>query len=219
MCFSATASFVTAGVTGVIGVAALIRAREPAALPMAAVPLVFAAQQALEGLLWLTLPVAPDSPGTGTLSLVFLLFAYVIWPVYAPLAALSIEPSPMRRRLIGACLLVGLATAGYLLAGLLSYSHSALIEGGHIVYDREVDQPDGILPPYLLATAGALALSSWPAVRALAGVIGVGYLVALVLYWNAFVSVWCFFAAAASMLILAHFQHVRAAAGAGAREA
>jgi len=29
MCFSAAASFVTAGITGVVGIAALTRAREP----------------------------------------------------------------------------------------------------------------------------------------------------------------------------------------------
>lgn len=212
MCFSATASFLSAGVTGVIGFAAVARARTRRELPMAAIPLVFSAQQAVEGLLWLTLPNAPDGPATSALTLAFLLFAEVLWPVYAPLAALLIEPSARRARALLACLLGGAAVAGFLLAGLLTGRHSALIDGGHIVYDRGGAQPEWVLMSYLLATTLALALSSWPAIRILASVIAIGYGVAYFLYWNAFISVWCFFAAAASVIVLAHFGMARAEA-------
>jgi hypothetical protein len=59
MCFSAAASFVTAGVTGAIGAVALTRVNEPRELPLAATPILFALQQSIEGLLWLNLPIAP----------------------------------------------------------------------------------------------------------------------------------------------------------------
>ncbi|MEW5962470.1 MAG: DUF6629 family protein [Pseudomonadota bacterium] len=212
MCFSATASFLSAGVTGVIGLAAVARARTRRELPMAAVPLVFSAQQTVEGLLWLTLPNAPDGPATSALTLAFLLFAEVLWPVYAPLAALLIEPSARRARALLVCLLSGTAVAGYLLIGLLTGRPGAVIDGGHIVYDRASPQPEWVLMSYLLATTLALALSSWPVIRVLASVIAIGYGVAYFLYWNAFISVWCFFAAAASVIVLAHFEMARVAA-------
>lgn len=211
MCFSATASFVSAGVTGVLGLAAVTRANTRRELPMAAIPLLFSVQQTIEGLLWLTLPTALDGPATSTLTLAFLLFAEVLWPVYAPLAALLIEPSIARWRTLLACLVSGMAVAGYLLTGLLTHAHSAAIQGGHIVYDRGGAQPEWVLMLYLLATTLALALSSWPAIRVLASVIAIGYGVAYFLYWNAFISVWCFFAAAASVIVLAHFEIARAA--------
>lgn len=210
MCFSATASFITAGATGAIGLVAMTRARSGAELPLAAMPALFAIQQAVEGLLWVTLPVAPASPGSTVLTSIFLLFADVLWPIYAPLAVLLIEPSPQRRRLILGCLLAGVAVALYLLIGPHTHPHTAVINGGHIVYDREAGPPALVVLPYLVATVLALALSSWPTMRMLAALIALGYATAYVLYWHAFISVWCFFAAAASVLILAHFERARA---------
>jgi hypothetical protein len=58
MNYSMCASFVTAGLTGAIGIIALTRVSEPRQLPFAATPLFFAVQQGIEGLLWLNLPLA-----------------------------------------------------------------------------------------------------------------------------------------------------------------
>ena len=58
MCFSATASFTAAAVAGSIGAVTLWKAaklRDPALLPIAAFPALFALQQTVEGLLWLEL--------------------------------------------------------------------------------------------------------------------------------------------------------------------
>ena len=85
MCFSATASFVTAGVIAVIGVVSLSRARDPRTLPLATIPVVFAVQQGIEGLLWLNLPFAPDGSISTALTFLYLFTAQVFWPVYAPI--------------------------------------------------------------------------------------------------------------------------------------
>ena len=74
MCFSAPASFVTAGITGAIGIVALTRVGEPRELPLAAPPLLFALQQSIEGLLWLNLPLAPDGSLSTALTLLYLIF-------------------------------------------------------------------------------------------------------------------------------------------------
>ena len=55
MCFSASASFVAAGVIGTIGLATLRHVREPRTLLFAAVPLLFAFHQLCEGFDWLGL--------------------------------------------------------------------------------------------------------------------------------------------------------------------
>ncbi len=77
----------------------LTRANGPSALPLAATPALFAVQQAIEGLPWLEPPAAPDGSASTGLTPLFLLFAEVLWPVYAPIAVMLIEPDPRRRRL------------------------------------------------------------------------------------------------------------------------
>jgi len=97
MCFSATASFLAAGVTGAIAIATIARARGPRELPLAAAPLFFAVQQGLEGLLWLHLTATPPHWASIPLTYSFLLLAQVFWPIYAPLTVWLVEPSPQRR--------------------------------------------------------------------------------------------------------------------------
>ena len=215
MCFSATASFVTAGITGAAGIAALSRAREPREWPVAAVPLIFAVQQSIEGLLWLQLPVAPDSASSTFLTYLYLLFAEVWWPLYAPLACLLIEPIKLRRLAMGACLSVGLVVAAYYLVAIFTHPHAARVLGGHIVYVTEAPISYPLGTAYLVATGIGIALSSHRAMVVLAAIVIAGAYLSYTLYWESFVSVWCFFAAAASVVILAHFErahrrHLRA---------
>ncbi len=211
MCFSAPASFVAAAVTGAAGIAAVARSSDSRELPLAAVPVFFAVQQAIEGVLWLTLPVAPDSPQASLLTDAFLLFALVFWPAFAPLVAWLIEPDQQRRRLLLVPLAIGLGVAAYLLWTLAIGDHGASVVGGHIVYENNPGAPFGVGVLYLLATAGGPALSSIRTVNLLAVLLLVGSIIAYVVYTDAFVSVWCFFAAAASAIILTHFERVRAA--------
>jgi hypothetical protein len=209
MCFSATASFVTAGVTGAIGIVSLTRVAGPRELPLAATPICFALQQCIEGALWLSLPVAPDAPGAANLTLLFLLFAQVFWPSYVPFAVLLIEPNRRRRRIVLACLALGGGISVWLLWSLLSHSHAAVILDGHVVYVTEPRHSAGVSLAYLAATSLAPVLSSRRIVAALGAIILVGCVVAYVFYWQAFASVWCFFAAAASVLILGYFEQSR----------
>jgi hypothetical protein len=209
MCFSASASFVTAGLTGAIGVASLTLVNGPRELPLAGVPLLFALQQSVEGLLWINLPSAPDAAIGKDLTVCFLFFAEVFWPVYAPLAIWLIEPGSVRRRLMLLCLAVGVGVSCVLLWSLLTRSHCASILDDHIVYVTEGRHSSILSIGYLVATSLPLMLSSRRTLLALGTIVLVGSVVAHIFYWEAFVSVWCFFAAAASVVILFHFQSSR----------
>lgn len=206
MCFSATASFVTAGITASAGIAALSRTHTPREWPLAAVPLVFAAQQSVEGLLWLQLPTTTDGPSTTFLTYLFLLFAEVLWPVYAPVACLLVEPNKQRRLAMAACLIIGLAVAAHYLVAIFTVQHAARIVGHHVAYVSESKVSYLMGTAYLLATGGAIALSSHRAMTALAAIVIAGAYVSYTLYWESFVSVWCFFAAVASVIVLAQFE-------------
>lgn len=206
MCFSASASFVTAGITGAIGIVVLARVNEPRELPLAATPLLFAVQQGIEGLLWLNLPLAPDGSLSKVLTFLYLAFAEAFWPLYAPIAVWLIEPNEKRRLLMVACLGIGAGGGVYLLWWILGHPHLATILDGHIVYETEYRQPVIVGVAYLAATGLPLLLSSQRTVVVLGAIILAGLLVAYAFYWEAFTSVWCFFAAAASTAILSHFE-------------
>jgi hypothetical protein len=211
MCFSATASFVTAGVTGLIGIATIARAGSARELPLAMMPLIFAVQQGVEGALWLTLPVSPDGGLSSVLTHVFLVFALAFWPVFAPSAAWFIEPELARRRVMVICLLIGIAVAAYFIATALTIPHTACISDGHIEYRTGSKAPLSVGGLYLVATGIALLISSHRAVALTGWIIFLGSIASYYFYQDAFVSVWCFFAAASSIILLVHFERARVA--------
>ncbi len=216
MCFSAEASFLAAAVTGAAGVVALTRVSKAREVPLALIPLAFATQQLMEGGLWLTLPVAPAGGLSSFLTQAFLVYGLAFWPVFAPFAAWSIETAPRRRTAIAVCMVLGAALAIYLTTTVLTVQHTSCISGGHILYSVETGSPLSLGLLYLLATGVALAISSHRAVALLGAIVIVGSVTAHFFYWNAFISVWCFFAAAASGVIVFHFERARMARRAAA---
>ena len=213
MCFSAVASFVAAGVTGVIGIASLTRVDHPRQIALAATPVFFAVQQSVEGLLWLHLPLAPDGSISSSLTLLYLMFADVFWPIYAPLMVLLIEPNDARRHLMLPLFAIGAAVGTYLFWQIVTHPRGALFLDDHIVYVAEYTHSAAVAVVvaigYLAATSLPLILSSQRTVVILGATILVGCSIAYAFYWEAFVSIWCFFAAAASAVILCHFERVR----------
>ena len=208
MCFSASASFTAAGVISAIGVAAVTRVSQPRELPLALMPVLFGVQQAVEGALWLCLPNCSPAEAPG-LILAFLLIAQVVWPTYLPATVLLVEPDRRRRLAMFALLALGAGVSIALLFGLLIRPPTASVDHAHIVYRTFGHYPEWGKFAYLSATTLPLLLSSRRTLNILGGVILIGAMVAYTAYWQAFVSIWCFFAAAASVVVLAHFQWVR----------
>jgi hypothetical protein len=209
MCFSASASFVAAGATGVAGIVALTRVNEVREVPLAATPLFFAFQQSIEGMLWLNLPHASDGLLSTTLTLLYLVFAEVFWPLYAAIAAWLIERSQRRRHLMAIGLVFGASVGAYLLWWMLGRPYSATIADGHIAYMPTYWQPYNAGVVYVAAAGLPLLLSSQRTVFIFGVIILVGLVVARAFYFEAFISVWCFFAAMASITILLHFELLR----------
>lgn len=204
MCFSASASFAAAAIAGSIGAVTLCKVaklRDPALLPIAAFPVLFAAQQTVEGLLWLDL--AQGEPGVCRPFLVhaFLGYAEIFWPVFAPIAAWLIEPNLWRRRLIALCMLTGAAVSTYLLVKMLGNPYTASAATGHIAYTNGTTYLKGIEFPYVFATTISLLVSSHRMIQLMAAVILSGFVVAYWSYYQSYFSVWCFFAAVSSVLV------------------
>ncbi len=210
MCFSAGASFAASAVLGVIGVTGLARGPAPAERPLAFVPLLFAAQQFVEGLVWAGLANGEDAV-VAVFGHAYIFFAFFLWPVFVPLAVLLIEPSPRRKRVqewlcaAGACAAVFIT--GSLVRGPLSVEQTA----GHLFYNLALPLRYEVVAIYFLAVSAPLA-SSFRWVRAFGLALVLGLAASLAHFAADFVSLWCFAAALASAAI---GLHLRERAGAG----
>lgn len=206
MCFSATASFSVAATTAVIGLSTLRHVRRPQELPLAIVPLLFALQQTVEGVLWLQFSGEGGSGSVPALSLAFLIFAKVLWPTYSALALLLVEPDHGRRRILSVIAAAGFILSFYLLAGLLAKPPVGFIHNHSIAYSNDVNPLSWWQMPYLLCTCAPLLLSSHRTIQFFGAVILAGFLVSTYAYLATFISVWCFFAAGGSALLYFYFR-------------
>ncbi|WP_338104757.1 DUF6629 family protein [Modestobacter muralis] len=217
MCFSATASFTAGTALTAVGMVTVYRSRGRSELPLAAVPLLFGLQQLTEGLLWVGL----DNDLTGLQSwstYVFSLFSHVLWPMFIPFAFLLVEPVRWRRRAISVFLALGIGVGLYLLYFLVRFPVSAHVHERSISYDSPHFYIAGVLVIYLLATCFTGLFSSHRCVRIFGVLAFVLAIAAVLVSIMTFVSVWCFFAALLSLLILIHFSGPMQAARTDPRE-
>lgn len=206
MCFSATASFSLSAAAGVVGVAALKQTTSKNEVPLAAIPLIFGIQQLIEGLLWLNVSGSGESCAVTGLSSGYLFFAEVIWPAYVAIAVLLVEPERRRRCVLVAAALTGGLVSAYLLYDLVSDLPTAFVRGRSIGYSEDAGYLTLDQLPYLISTMLPLLISSHPAVRNFGVLVAAGFLVSAYVYSETFVSVWCFFAAASSVVLYLHFK-------------
>lgn len=200
MCFSATASFGAAAGLAVIGALSIAGARTRGGRMIAAIPLLFAAQQAVEGAVWSHLVTTPWGQSFTPLATMFLFFAVFVWPAYVPFAFRAAEADPRRRKLMLALGVAGLAVGGYLLAVVTFRPSGACIAADNLYYGIQVDGPlKPFLPfAYLAVVIAPMASSTVPRARWLALATAASFAVAAWLFRVGFASVWCFFAAVLS---------------------
>jgi hypothetical protein len=201
MCFSATASFVAAGLNASAGAAVLSRAGGTKDGTLATFPLVFASQQVIEGFLWLVVPQNAAGETGFILANLFVAIALVVWPVLVPLSAYRAEQQRGRRVGIGALLVFGTVFAAYAGYDLIQHPYQAQILNRCIAYSNRQYVPWSYSGLYVLFTCGPMFLSSNRSLNLLGLCILGGLVVSAGLFFYTLLSVWCFFAALASSLI------------------
>lgn len=208
MCFSATASFTISAALLPIGGWCINKAWQSDRhyLPLAAFPLAFGIQQAIEGIVWLGID-AHNSAMVAAAATGFIFFSHGFWLVWTPFMALMIETRSRFRRLWQVMILLGMLLAAYFLVPLafnpdwltvtvqerLTYrlqdltSSSTLEALGRSLYIST------ILAPLLLVNQSAVQGLGWMVL---------GALVIVARYFSAAsISVWCYFAAVASLYV------------------
>ncbi len=214
MCFSASASFGASVVLTTIGVAAVTKVKERKQIPFAVIPLMFAAQQFSEGMLWIGLSDAAHASWRHFPVYIFLVFAQLIWPVWVPFSVLLLEKNRARKKILAVLMAVGISISFYLLYCMFVYEVSAEIRSGHIQYKLifpvAFGRMTGIL--YFIPTVVSLFVSSVRRMTFLAVLILVSFISTKVFFEDYLISVWCFFAAILSLLVLNITATVRPAA-------
>ncbi|AUH71353.1 DUF6629 family protein [Legionella sainthelensi] len=211
MCFSASASFTAAGVIAAVGICSLLKARSYPLFLFALTPLFFAVQQALEGIVWITL-MQGDSMSllnkTGVYG--FLFFAGAFWPIWLSGCLYLLEENKKRKNLLLIVFIIGIIAASKILFRLVAHQHTAVISDHHIDYPmfaltysvssmKHVFYSytlDVVLTvAYLIAVIVPFFISSIKGMWIIGTITITGFIVATVFYALAFGSVWCFFGA------------------------
>lgn len=209
MCFSAEASFAAATVLVPAGTATIFRANSTNRryLPLSMLPLLLGLQQSFEGFLWIA--NANDSDvWMRVFSLSYMLFAWLIWPIWLPFSTYFLEPCRRRH------LYLVLAIAGGFVGGLqyipyfahenwllVRFFENAISYEGTVLFDlimrREVTNSI-----YVLVVVLPLLTSSIRGLWIFGVIILIVILITYLFFQYAYISVFCFGAGVMSLYLV-----------------
>ena len=205
MCFSATANFVGNGVLGTIGVVTLTKVKHRRELLFASLPTLFAVHQFTEGFVWLGLDGILSPTVTHNMGAAFILYAQGLLPFLVPLSVMLFEPTRESRRRMLPFVMIGGATALYVLWGLTAYPTDIYVRDNSIVYINHATNNIAVAVLYVIATCGSLFFSKIRMMVVFGGANLAILLIVDAIKRYAFTSVWCAYAAFASVIILVYF--------------
>src|SRR6202050_2827646 len=205
MCFSATANFVGSTALAGIGVVTLTRVRHRRELLFATLPTLFAVHQFMEGFVWLGLDGILSPRVAHDMGAAFMLYAQGLLPFLLPLSVLLFEPDGKSRRRMLPFLVIGGGTTLYILWALTAYPLQLYVKGNSIVYINQATNNTAVAVLYVIATCGSLFFSEVKPMVIFGFANLVILLTAMAVKRYAFTSLWCAYAAIASVIILAYF--------------
>jgi hypothetical protein len=205
VCFSAAANFVGSTVLAGVGVVTLTKVKHRRELLFASLPILFAIHQFIEGFVWLGLDGILPPTVTHNMGAAFMLYAQGLLPFLMPMSVMLFERDKKDRKRMLPFVVIGGATTLYMLWALAAYPTQIYVIGNSIVYVNQATNFTVVAVFYVIATCGSLFFSK---VRAMV-LFGAANLAILLLVMAfkryAFTSLWCAYAAVASVIILAYF--------------
>jgi hypothetical protein len=202
VCWSAGADAVAGAVVGGLGVACLLRVRDPRRLPLAALPLLLGLHQLVEATVWLGADGRIGAGAAQAARTVWALMALPLLPVLVPFGVWWATGPGARRRRLGRLLVLGCAVAVPLLVAMLRHPVTVQVRGHTLAYAVGIGWAPLWVAGYLAATVGALLLSGDRTLRTLGVLVGAGAVACAVVWRLAFASTWCALAALAAVLLL-----------------
>ena len=205
MCFSAAANFIGSGVLGTIGAVTLTKVKHRRELLFASLPTLFAIHQFIEGFVWLGLDGILSPTVAHNMGAAFMLYAQGLLPFLLPLSVLLFEPTAKRRRRMLPFLVLGGLAALYILWALTAFPLQVFVEHNSIVYINPATNNTAVAVVYIVATCGSLFFSQVTNMIIFGATNLIILITVLAVKSYAFTSLWCAYAAVASVIILAYF--------------
>ncbi len=205
MCFSPEADIAGGLVICAIGVNAVRHiGQRREFIALAWIPVLLGAHQFIEALVWLWLQ-GHVPPGIGHVALwAYLLIAFVVLPVFIPLAVIALEPTRRRKQLMAPFALIGAVIAVILFTAMVRGPVSVKLAPYHLSYSIRLSDGLLIVALYVVAVCGPLLVSGYRNV-ALFGVVNlIAVIIIARLTISGFASVWCGWAAITSAAITLH---------------
>ena len=205
VCFSPQADIAGGLVICAIGIDAVRHIRQRREfIALAWIPLLLGAHQFIEAIVWLWLQ-GHVPRGIGHVALwLYLLIAFVVLPVFVPLAVIALEPTGRRKAMMAPFALIGTVVAVVLFAAMVRGPVGVKLAPYHLSYS--IRAPDGflIVALYVVAVCGPLLTSGYRNVVIFGAVNLVAVIIIARLTISGFASVWCAWAAVSSAAIALH---------------
>jgi hypothetical protein len=205
VCFSATANFVGSGILGGIGILTFTKVKHRRELLFASLPTLFAVHQFIEGFVWLGLNGILPAKVAHDMGAAYMLYAQGLLPFLLPLSVLLFEPNVKSRRMMLPFLLIGTLTTLYVLWALVAFPFEVYIKQHSIVYFNPGTSSFLLGGLYVVSTCGSLFFSKVRDMVIFGAANLIILLVVMAVKEYAFTSVWCAYAAVASVIVLAYF--------------
>ena len=212
VCFSPQADVAGGLLICAIGVDAVCHiGRRREFIALAWIPALLGAHQFIEALVWLWLQ-GHVPRGIGHVALwAYLLIAFVVLPVFVPLAVIAAEPARRRKQVMAPFALIGAVIAVTLLVAMVRGPVGVKLAPYHLSYGIRLSDGLVIVALYVVAVCGPLLMSGYRTVV----LFGIVNLIAVViiarLTISGFASVWCGWAAVSSAAITLHCRFARPA--------
>ncbi len=204
MCFSASVSFTASAVIFAAGFYTVVKALKSNRyyLPLALIPILFSIQQLSEGVIWRSMTSHHVSTLHGSM-LVYMFFAFLVWPAYWPFALYYLEPKGMRKKI-----LMGLTILGFILGALI---YIPLLTKDDIVYvaiehkSLAYSMQRTVYTQWFYAISYAVIIffssfcCSKKEIKWFGALLLMSFLISISWFLYAFASTWCFFSAFLSL--------------------
>jgi hypothetical protein len=206
MCFSARADFTAAAVLAPVAVLTLRSVRRRSELVIASLPALFALHQFVEAFVWLGLQGDVSQGVLDAATWAYLVFAQPVLPLLIPVGMLLAERDAARRRRLWLFVVLGAAVAVRMAVNLATVPLTASLSDHVVLYQADTGFGIPTAVAYVVATCAPALLSSQRRLRLFGAANLVGLAGAAVIREEAVTSVWCVYAAFASVLLLIHLR-------------
>ena len=129
-------------------------------LLFAALPILFAIHQFIEGFVWLGLDGIFSATVAHDMGAAFMLYAQGLLPFLMPLSIFLFEPDKKSRKRMLPFLVIGGATTLYILWALTAFPLQLYIRGNSLAYINQATNNTAVALVYVIATCGSLFLSN-----------------------------------------------------------